>query len=417
MPVDKTVRLSEGVLSFEEKVAYKDASCALEDKYDLLIERGVEKLIENSSAAISGSEFETVVVDLTAGKDSRIVFGAVINNKEWGDRVRINTIDTPGDDLSVSCGISNLFGAKFYEGDETPQAPMTLEEGLNFWRSYYFGQYHRFACGAWSNRGLNRSELAVGGANGEIYRSFWCDVVSRHLNMHDTVADFSQSLVNSSAIPSFYDKERLQSVTSIVAEELDSLQGRTISEKIEEHYLFHRNRAHCGLRGFTFYHDRLTWYPLQAADLLSASRAISFSDRAKNRVIFDVLERLHPVLPELRFGGGNPFNDLPRVQNRLIGTLPLTMNESRDRWIAATAVAKEKIIKRRQGRNPTMKWSDLPSFMSDKFIDAATALMNSKYSHLVPNTLIDEFERLMKNNTRSAYQFASRVFYVHDALL
>ncbi len=417
VPVDCLVSIKEGKLSRIEKSQFSNLKKVSSSDYEILIKRGIDKIVENTAAAINDEDFAVPIVDLTAGKDSRMVFSSAINTNNWRSRVRINTLDFPGDDLAVSCGVSNLFGAQFYEGDETEQSPVSLDESLKLWRSYFFGQYHRYGCGAWANKGLNRTEIAIGGANGEIYRTFWGAVVTRQLATQSTVKGFADSLVSSSAIKSFYSKDQLQLLVSALSDELDSLPGDSLREKIEDHYLFHRNRAHCGLRGFTFYHDRLTWYPLQSADLLGASRAIGYDERSKNRVIFDVLRELHPVLTDLRFEGGNPFRELASDHRSLKGGAELFMNEDRTAWQSAAQKSKEKNVQRRSGKKPTMRWVDLPLFMSKKVNMAASSLSNSYLQNILPDDLAGEFDKLMKINARSAYQFASRIFYIHDALL
>lgn len=415
VPMSDDVTVKNGRYETHTKPLFAAAHAPQGRTYESLILSGVEKVLENTAAAVSSNSFKTVVTDVTGGKDSRLVLGAVTRTPGWEDRIRANTsgaVDSP--DVSISAGLTNHYGVNYFEGDDTPQKPLSLADNLTFWRSYYFGQYHRFAAGAWSNMGENKDQLNLGGANGEIYRGFWTVVVEKYLTPEATTKSFAKALVRGQATKGFFHDEQLDELSSALADELDSYPAKTLRGKIEDHYLFHRNRTHCGLRGFTFYHDRLTWYPLMSADLLAASRMIPLADRVNNRVIHDVLRELDPDLTRFRFNSADdPFAAVRPERDTHDAK---TLDEDTSAWAEATAVAANNVHLRRAEQKQVLVWADLKERVTSEALAALDALERmDKLKGLIPRGLRKQLTDCMETWPAAGYQVASRIFAVHDA--
>ncbi|MSS00094.1 hypothetical protein FYJ28_14895 [Arthrobacter sp. BL-252-APC-1A] len=413
VPVSVDVEIRDATISYPEKPLFSWAMNPMGKSYKDLIEAGVRKIVYNAKGIAETTLFQTAVVDLSGGKDSRLAFGAITRVPGWDQKARVNTARVPNsEDVEIAAGIVSAYGASYFDGDTVEQYPLTLEDNLRFWRSYFFGEYHRMAAGAWSNQGKNRSSIQVGGANGEIYRSFWTTVVDRYLEKGQSSEEFVKTFISSIAVSGRYTVEQLNRLVTALTDELESYPSKSIHEKIEDHYMFNRNRSHCGLRGFTFYHDRLTWYPLLSADLLAASRSLDYTERASNRVIYDVLKGLDPKLLSFRFDGvDDPFH-AHRTEYRRAVT-----DESTGEWEAAQQAAASKIQSRRAGRNQRMAWPALTEYVAR---EAKTALgqlrrMDQSTRDLIPSGLEQRLDESMRTPS-IGYQLASRILAVWDAV-
>lgn len=402
------------------KGALQSALARAEGRYEAAVAAGADRVAANVRAALEAAEFESIILELSAGKDTRLVLGAAMQTAGWRERVKVKTRGTPHDpDVEISSGIASLFDLRFFEGSTADLFPASFQDNVNFWRSYYFGEYHRFAAGGWTTLGANRSELAVGGANGEIYREFWSSVQRRDLMQVQSTGEFAQRFVRRVAVPGGFAEEALDAVASDLGKELRAGHGPTLEALLEDHYLRHRNRSHCGLRGFTFMHEQLTWYPLMAPELFAAARTIPWEKRAANQVIHDVLVSFHPLLAEIPFHGGDPFErvDRSRLSTALQPRLNVTLDRSVDAWSAALQREKEGTRARHGKRVPVLRWSEFPALMAEAFGSALEVVLDRRaLTESVADNLRDRFATLMEKQPQAAYQLASRVMAVADAL-
>ncbi|MDN3904177.1 hypothetical protein [Arthrobacter sp. YD2] len=413
VPMSSDVVITNASILWSEKDEFVQAVGPQKRSYAELIDAGTQKVIENSRAVVNTDLFDTIVLDLSGGKDSRLVFGAVTRVPGWEEKARVNTSRVPNsDDVEIAAGLVHAYGASYFTGDMVEQHPLTLEDNLRFWRSYFFGEYHRMAAGAWSNEGKNRTSISMGGANGEIFRSFWAPVLERHIGHVEGTREFAERFITSIAVKDRYAPEQLGQLVSAFAEELESYPSSSVREKVEDHYMFNRNRSHCGLRGFTFYHDRLTWYPLLSADLLAASRSLSYSERASNRVIYDVLVGLDPELATFRFDGPkDPFEALRDEQPYRVA------DESTAAWEDSQRAASAKVHGRRSGREQKMAWPDLATYVAAEARMALRELrcMEPSMADLIPLGLEGRLDEAMLTPS-IGYQLSSRILAVWDAV-
>lgn len=413
VPMSSDVVMTDASIQWTAKEHFAQAMSPEKGSYEQLIDAGTQKLIANSRVVVNSDLFDTAVLDLSGGKDSRLVFGAVTRVPGWQEKTRVNTSRVPNsDDVEIAAGIVQAYSASYFTGDMVEQHPLTLQDNLRFWRSYFFGEYHRMAAGAWSNEGKNTASISIGGANGEIFRSFWAPVLERYIGDGQSTRQFAESFITSVAVRDRYTPEQLHQLVSAFVEELESYPSSSLREKVEDHYMFNRNRSHCGLRGFTFYHDRLTWYPLLSADLLAASRTLTYSERASNRVIYDVLVRLDPELATFRFDGPkDPFDSLRDGQ-------PLRVaDESITAWEDAQRAVSSKVHGRRSGREQKMAWSDLATYVAAEARMALRELrrMEPSMVNLIPQGLEERLDEAMLTPS-IGYQLASRILAVWDAV-
>lgn len=414
VPLTQDVVVAGGRLHRVPRPDHEEAARGDATDYAALVAEGVQDVQENTRVALEDPRITAVILDLSGGKDSRLVLGAARGVPGWTRRVRVNAKDVPGsDDLLIAAGLVHRYGARYYEGDDAGTAPVTLEENLAFWRSYFFGSYNRLGLAAWSTRGDSRRSLTFSGGLGELYRAFWVPQLRRHLEGARTAQDFARSFVRGAARPGAYPEESLEQIAVALAAELDALPGRSLEERVEEHYLFHRNRHHMGLRGFSSRHERLTWFPLASRALYRAARALPFEERAAGRVVHDVMERLDPELLRLRFDGGDPFPGLARP----LQDDPLALDESTADWQAAREHAARTMGERRRGTAPLLVWSEVQPAIR-RTVDEAVARMREALPDaqtVLPADLEARVADAFDDAPGRANQLAMRILAVEDA--
>jgi hypothetical protein len=438
--IDKRASLKNGVLDYQRKeVLYH---CMSPGSYEQLVNEGVKDIVENVKIVLDKTTFKTVILELSGGKDSRMVFGAAMHYPDWQARVKLQTREVPGsEDLPIACGIANMFGAHFYGGSTIRQDPLSAEQSLNLWRSYFHGLYHRVAATAWTNSGRNTEALTLGGGNGEIYRTFWHANLRKYTLAGDTVVTFAERIARNAGLWEVFNRDNETAIASYIQNSVDQLPGVDLRSKLEAHYLFFRNRSHFGLRGFSFYHEMPTWFPLMSGSLLRAVHSLPFEQRVSGRLVYDVLQKLHPILANIRFDGQIRGDTLLRaaslkqrasdqfvddVKQKLSAILStkaipceIALNVERGNWEKATKAAEELNKANRQGLKQTMLWSQWNSFVIDSAIKAheEAKLVSSTYRDIVDDRYIDLLRTEYKLRPKMALGMASRLLAIHDSLI
>lgn len=410
VPVDKRASLKHGMLTWREKASLKYAITGAPLDYEYLIEEGAREVLENARAAIESPEFGEVIVDLSGGKDSRLVFGAALHAQGWQERIALNSSDVRNSqDLPIACGIANHFGAKFYRGDSLPRTPLSAEENVQMWRSYFQGLYHRMGASAWTYEGRNTDSISLSGGSGEILRTFWHENLRQHVRDGDTLDSFASRFAKNLGKERGFGDDRAEVVGKHLASVLRELPGKELGNKLESHYLYFRNRSHFGLRGFSFYHERPTWFPLMSASLLKAAHSIPFFERAQGRVIRDVMARINPVLL------GMPFDGKGIERN---AAKPVTLNTDRSAWEAATKERETRRIASFAGHKATMIWGQWPDYVRDEAIRAheEALSMSSTYRDMMPASYIDLLRHEFATKSRHSMTMASALFAVRDSI-
>ncbi|WP_313703310.1 hypothetical protein [Massilia sp.] len=410
VPVNKRVTLNNGVLALQPKAALEYAITAAPDDYQYLVDVGVQELLDNTNAVLDSSAFGEIIVDLSGGKDSRMVFGSVLNFPKWQQRIGLNTVDIPSNqDLPIACGIANHFGGSFHRGSFLPQTPISFDENMQIWRSYFHGLYHRIGASAWTYDGRNRDSISLSGGSGEILRTAWGTPLRHHLMAGDDASTFASRFVSKVGAQGPFEREHQQLVAEHLASTLGRLPGATLGDKLESHYLFFRNRSHFGLRGFALHHERATWFPLMSASLLKAAHSIPFGDRSSGRLIRDIMQKLHPDLMRMPFDGKGFEGSNGQ---------PIDLNTNRSAWEDAMSEKAKRLNASRVGHKPTLVWSSLNDDVRKTAIQAHEEALSisSSYRDFMPSNFVDVLNGRFAENPKKSLEVASALFAVRDSI-
>ena len=353
----KAVELDVEATLDRGKVKYTRSPCFEKmiyptDQYSELLDEGLNDVISNCASILNDEIFSRFLLDLSGGKDSRMVLAAVMQVPGWRGRVLINSKDVPSNnDLQVSCGIANLIGLNFNDEIGGGTESISVEDNIAIWRSYFHGSYHRIGTCAWSNIGRRAETVTLSGGSGELMRPFWSNAFNLTPDIQDIYSMVDKiSRPGRIAVPQEFREQGL----SRISDELDGMPGSTAIEKLDAHYFFFRNRTHFGMRAFSTYHEHLTVFPLLSKALVAAGWRCNEDERRNLAVIRDLLRNLHPVLASLPFEGGKylEWEGMPGPVQWL--------DEDRSDWDSAQLRLAKINADSRYGKKVLFSWKDWP---------------------------------------------------------
>lgn len=386
-----------------------------------LMHKGRAEVLENVHAAFESNCFTKIVTDLSGGMDSRAVFAAILNLDQARAKTEVRAKDVPGSkDLQIAAGLANLFDAPFYAESGRPQHPLTVARALNIWRSYFMGTYHRVGATSWSPQGQNSKELRFSGGCGEVYRTFWTKIYERAIAGATSTHNLATRLVEACAHPSTRFMPEVGYVVDRLSAELESFPSEDPIGKLEDHYLFFRNRYHFGMRAVETFYDSPMWFPLMSKSLFAASRSLMPLDRG-NALILELTESLNPLLVWI------DYDSVETSQNALLSTIPLsdfrfkgcrvTLDSATIEWEKIQRQNKDRLERSRHLMSTEFnnEWRDFQQHMIKEAKIAIADLIS-----IVPDedrnvvlTLFSEVESALQNS-RLVAQLFSKVSSLRD---
>lgn len=266
--------------------------------YPALIECAADEIKRNVVAVFTSSAFSRRVVDLSGGKDSRLVFGAVeASHLLSSSMVRVSNKPSIGD-LETGVGIAHSFNAQFDSGDRHERYSKSSLFVVGFWRSMISGMRHEVGA---SNRPTlwQRGTVRLNGGCGELYRDFWA---KKGLLNAITDIDRFAGLCRP-GLP----RDTCAQAHDSLWRAIGSMPGDTTPEKLRNHYMFFRSRFHFGIPAYNEWAGYLQFSVLQSPALLLASRLLDPSDCMRGRTLFDVMEHILPELNRMPYGDGSSW--------------------------------------------------------------------------------------------------------------
>lgn len=270
--------------------------------YEYYIERGAREIISNVEAVLDSGL--PVVCDITGGRDSRIVFGALVALGRVSE-VSFNTIaNNPelNSDLLIGSGLVAKYGGS-YEVDETlaGYAQFRDEDPFLKRRSQVFGSYHFVTEGEVRtvNPIIQGYSIRMLGGGGELYRDYYQSLFS---SVDQTSLSCDALIENMlySHHGTVFGSDFLPEYLSDFKRTFDCLPGETIGHKLDAHYLNFRNRFHFGARGSSG-GSMLVVNPALSKWVLRAARSLPLTEKASGRVLFDLIRAMDEELAFLPF--------------------------------------------------------------------------------------------------------------------
>jgi len=380
--------------------------------YRGLIEQAAGEIKANATAAINSSEFSYHILDISGGKDSRLVFGSVASAGLLAKCfTRTEKTEFVGD-LETGIAISQMFGCRLDRGGRQRRYYKRSQFGLGFWRSMNAGVNHRFGMGNWPTMWQCGSTIRLNGGCGEVYRDMWGS--ERLLSQIDTPRRFGDR-----CRPDLDPKLRDLAFQSLWRS-ISSMPGDDAAAKICNHYMFFRNRFHFGMPAYNEWYGYVPFSPLQSIPLLTAACLLHPVDRMQGRAIFDVTHRLMPQLNQLPFGDGSTwpseFDRGHHFQHAAGSTLPPFSVELKKAYMVAEAARKRSLAVGGVKVDQLLPGQSIHAVLRNQ---ASAALLrmrecDARLAKLFDKGFVEWTSNLWKHDISAATSTASKVLAVYD---
>ncbi|MFK3557830.1 hypothetical protein [Pasteurella multocida] len=332
LPAGATAKVVNGKVHIEQTYLKSDFQEKSPEEYWQLIRKGAQEVIDNVTAVLDGGL--PVFADLSGGRDSRVVFGALVASGRVKDVV-FNTIANPTSpgliaDLNIASGLVKKYGGS-YQNRTVPigYSLYTPEQNIERRRSQVFGTYHWITpSDIQPIASLSKMpSIRMLGGGGELYREYWrpmlfgtadSSIVSSDQYLFDLLYKFKDK---------GFGKEFFPNYIKSLLETFKNLPGEKLGHKFDAHYLNFRNRFHFGQKQ-SIPESMYTLNVATSPSLLEASRSLPLSEQMTGRVLFDVIRCLNDELAYLEFDSPTDeriFNSsyhLPRMNNDVIKVSP-----------------------------------------------------------------------------------------------
>jgi hypothetical protein len=297
IPFDHYAELSNGRISVRRKPIFEKIFGRTGGKYAALIDQAVEEILQNVRAVQDSGLFDSISMDLSGGRDSRLTFGAAVR-LGIVPRTPIAIRDEDGSrDLKRAMRLVDQYHGTLFTGDGHIEYGQDESSALGLWRSYYAGMYHRLSVTPFTAAGTNLRSLRLTGYCGEIYRGFWSNWFPDEVDLD---GPGGMEIVFNKIARDFPEAHKPAAVAAF-ADVIRSLPGETVRHKLDNHYLFFRNRLHFGMRPYHSYNHYIRWPVLVSPSLLHAAHLLPEAEKAKGQATFDVLDRMAPELNFFKF--------------------------------------------------------------------------------------------------------------------
>lgn len=282
-----------------------------EDAYEEAVRLGTEEIRSNLQAVLASDRFDRVVIDLSAGFDSRIVFAAMTTlPRRLRDKVSVCIHGSHlADELPIGHAVNNLYGYDVWNSAETDTSEIFSDDGeLDLFNL-------SLDLGCYTNLEIIRKcdvdprTIKIMGGGGDILFGFYRThgaYASRLATLDDA------ALVEKIATDARHRLPRTSpSVTGAVRLLQDALDefpdDLHLYRRLQLHYLLFRNNVH--FTSFRYRSNALTLNVLHSAHALRAKwmywSRFGRTEIPPEKVSIDFLNALNPLLAQLPLAAEN----------------------------------------------------------------------------------------------------------------
>lgn len=285
--------------------------------YEQLLKEAAQEIKNNIDIIYNSKKFKNVIVDVTGGLDSRIVFSAVTDMDNEKGKFKLHTFDDKRtNDIKVAIPLSNLYDYPF----ETVPVKIELQDIAKeeeFSRSINMGVY--FYRDFYNGKVSSRKTIRLLGGGGEaIARPYYTRYLQNDdLKQIDNEKEFVKELINrklENALLPY--KNGIEHCIESFSKELEFTIGNTVFQKYEHTYDFLRCGPH-------FSHQRtitkgfLEWNPIFSKKLYFLK--IKTFDIFKNsKLAFDLIKYFNENLVGLPYEKEINNTEYNQIKNDLI---------------------------------------------------------------------------------------------------
>lgn len=273
-------------------------------KYKEYLQKGIEEIRNNISAIEHFAVDKQVIVDVTGGKDSRLLLAACINNPALCDKMKINTQDLKNsDDFPISLKIASIFDLSYLDQLSCTHSKISIVTGLKICRSYLMGLYNRIPQRfAKATFGLAQNIVHLSGDCGELYRDYLVKSITSDKDI--TFGEFMDHYFDLTGFKNKLGPQEIENMKKYIKVSLKKFADEPLSSARQSYYEHQRLRKHFGLKLLAFYANHPHYSPIQSKNLYCASRCLDKQDFASARLLYDAVNQMNATLASIEFDKG-----------------------------------------------------------------------------------------------------------------
>ena len=341
LPLEKYIVIEDGNFSLKDTSMIELLSKELKkEEYENLLKRAVDEIMENIQTVYKSDKFKNIMVDVTGGTDSRIVFAAITNVEDTQHKIIIHTAnDTRTNDISVAIPLNNLYEFPYDTIPETIEVN-GWEEGHSILRSLNMGTYYYIEKYI-GRRDAENTVRFMGGGGEAIARPYY----SKYL-LHDEMGDMTDSkefvteFIRRRAEKALLGKNELEKCVSVYGEEIDNTIGEGVLEKFENTYMMLRSGAHLNHRGNQT-EGFIEFFPIYSKTLFYLKMKTFYLFRS-TKLAFDLIQYLNPILSIVPYEKKENNEEYNRIKDTLLNQEPrlknikLALDKNDEKWKKAS---------------------------------------------------------------------------------
>ena len=301
LPLESYICIEKGKFSLKDTSLRSNLKKDfLIDDYEKLLQEAADEIKQNIATIYQSNRFKNLLVDVTGGVDSRIVFSAVTSMQDEKKKFQIHTFDDKRTkDITVSIPLCNLFS---YPYDSVPikkelkrrKDEEKIARSLNM-GIYYYHDYYR-------NRIYAKNTARLLGGGGEaVARPYYTryllkDSIGKIAVEEKFVEELFGRKPDYALLPY---QDGIDKCIKTFAEELKTTIGENPLEEFENSYVLLRSAPH-------FSHERvitegfLEWNPIYSKKLYFL-KIKTYSLFKNSKLAFDLIKYFNPILVGLPY--------------------------------------------------------------------------------------------------------------------
>lgn len=299
------------ILQCEQKIS--------KDEYKKLLVQAKNEILNQVGSALNDARFEHVMLDLTGGLDSRLIYAAATNYNRDVLKKKVRIVSNPvagSRDLPIATKINGIYGLEY---DDLPQVRkmLSIEEADQMMRSFYMGTY--FSFNPYQFMLQDYKNLSLNGACGEILarpyiaRKYFGTLIDDNRDVKKVAnyiwGDFAANIVAA-------DSESASDFEKYVGTELRQIPVSNILEAYDRIYLQYRHGYHFD-QVLNYATGRMVWMPMQSKAAFTLHHLI-FSEYKNIKLELDLIAQLNPILLSIEFDSDQDNSDYRMVEHDLL---------------------------------------------------------------------------------------------------
>lgn len=283
-----------------------------EDRYEAAILKAKDEICLNLQAIFESCHFDRIVIDLSGGFDSRVVYAAMTTfPKRLRDKADVFIRDSHlSDDRAIGNAVNNLYGHKVVHPHETDTSEIFINDKLDLFNlSIELGGYSNLERNCKCN--INPRFIEVMGGGGDALFGFnrvYGDYAKLFLKYPDDNTIINKIAENSAAPLFKACPQVVDEAANILKEVFEEIPDNLhLYQKLHYFYILFRNNTH--FSAFKYQSSLLTLNVLHSKNALIAKwmywSKFNRNEIPPEKVSIDMINAINPLLAQLPFASEN----------------------------------------------------------------------------------------------------------------